>query len=173
MGHSFFSQAFFYIVTALLAAFFGLLGILCILIPWSTQLRSDIVQFLLENSLTISIIGFGFLVIGVTMAVHLVLRAQKRSYHLHGSRPLVILDESLFQQYIGDYWKRVFPKYEVAHRLVLKKGGVHIVADLPFVPVQQQKLLLERIRSDLMDLFSRMLGYRGELFLSLSFQVSK
>ena len=52
----------------------------------------------------------------------------------------------------------------------MKKDSIKIIADLPAVPYDEQKYLLERMEKDVQDLFRDTLGYREEIELAVSFQ---
>lgn len=173
MNQVHFSNIVMTILSVILAAFFGIVGIIGIVIPWSPQIRTDIIQFILEDFIAISLFGFGFLIIGLVIIINLILSTKKRYYYLRSSRQFVALDEAIFQEYISGYWRKIFPNSEVAHRIELKKNKLYISADLPYIPQAQQKLLLEKIRNDLVDLFGKMLGYQGEFFLTTNFALQK
>lgn len=170
MNNIFLNNLFYAVLSSVFAIFFCVLGGISILIPWVTQVRTDVVQAILEGSLAIFVFGFVFLFIGITILVNIILSCRKRFYHLRSGKKAVTIDESFFDQYLEEYWKGIFPHCEVSYKLIIKKNKLHIVADLPYMPLDQQKLLLERIRHDLRDLFTQIFGYRGEFFLSASFQ---
>jgi hypothetical protein len=64
----------------------------------------------------------------------------------------------------------VFPNSEVPCSVSFKNNQLHITADLPYVPLEKQKGLIEQMQADVTDIFTRLLGYRAEYLFSLSFQ---
>lgn len=166
----FFFNLFYAIVSTILSVFFLGLGIFGIFFSISSKVRTDMLQLFLEYSSTIALFGIGFIVIGLLIAVNLFLTARKRYYHIRSGPRQVLLDETLFKDYLEDYLQKVFPNYSVSHQLVLKKNRMYIKANLPAMPSEQQSILVERMRSDIEEQFSKVLGYRGEFILSAHFQ---
>jgi hypothetical protein len=166
---SFFSS----LTRSFVSLFFLLVGIICIMIPWSSTIRTELIQFILEDSLIIFLFGFSFLLIALAFIANLIFSARKKYYSVEGGNNSVEVDEELIKQYLQTYWKDLFPKYQVPCRLILKKNKLQIYADLPYLPETEQKNLIERIKKDLTDIFVRILGYKCEFLLSVSFQSEK
>lgn len=163
------SHFLYSLISFIVAIFFLLLGIVGIIIPWSSAVRAHFVQFILEDSLFIFLFGLGFVIIGAAIAINVILNAKKKYYEIHTGNNAAIVDESLFQDYLNTYWRQLFPKHEVPNQITLKKNKIHVAADLPYIPISEQKALLERIEKDLNDIFSRIFGYRNEFVITISF----
>lgn len=161
---------FYSLISLIVAIFFIMLGIIGILLPWSPTVRSDIIQFLLEDSLAISLFSFVLILIGLAIVIHIVMNARHSYYYIKSGRNPTWVDESVIEDYLDTYWKQLFPKAHVTNRLMLKKNKIHLVAELPYVPHLEQKDVLERIKNDLTELFASFLGYRQPFYLSASFQ---
>lgn len=159
----------YYVLVFVIAAFFLLLGIIGMILPWADTVRTDLIQFILENTLAIGLFGFGFFLIGLGVLVNLFLRTRKRYYHLRIGQNAVVLDEALIRQYVHSYWKQLFPSHEIPTQFALKKDKIKIIAELPRVSKTEQELLLAQIKQDLHEIFSKVLGYSQELVLSISF----
>lgn len=167
---SFWSNFLYYLVTLIIAAFFILLGILGIMLPWSTHIRDDFIEFILINGTTISLLGFASVVIGSTMLFQLWIGMRRHYYYIRVGGRSVAVDEAIIQHYIDAYWKQVFPNEEIPSRLVLKKNKIKIVADLPKMDTTARKELLQRIQEEIQEILVRVLGYPHEFILSLSFK---
>jgi hypothetical protein len=136
----------------------------------SIGLRTDIVEFILDNSIAISLFGFGFMIIGGTMILNLFLNARRRYYHSKVERNFITVDSAVIQHYLQSYWERVFPNQVVPMRLSIKKNKIGITADLPYTPKEEQEEFMLRIKKDLREIFTKIIGYPDDFNLSLSFQ---
>lgn len=163
---------FFYsLITFIIALFFVMLGLLAIMIQASHNIRSEVIGFILEDTMFLSFFGVASILIGIAIVFYLITGFKKRYFKIKSkNNNAFYLDESLFQDYLKSYWKQLFPKQDIPNRVVLKKNKVLITADLPYVPDSQQKALLIRIDRDLKDMFTRLLGFRQEYVISISFQ---
>lgn len=164
------SNFFYSLISFVIALFFMLIGVVGMMIPWSINIRNALATFIFENSLAISVFGFTFFVVGLAIVVNILLSTQRRYYKINSLNSSTSVDEAVIQQYLHTYWEQLFPKTDIPCHLTLKDNKIHIAIDLPYLPIQEQRPLLERIRKDLIEIFSRILGYRDEFFLSASFQ---
>lgn len=164
MGHILFSLLNFFI-----ALFFTLLGILGILIPWSSAIRGELIRFILDESLAISLFGLAFLAIGLFAMINIYYNSRRNYYYIKSTDKSISVDEGLIEQSLDLYWNQLFPKAEIPCRVYIKNNRVHISVDLPPLPLQEQKPLLERIRQDVQSNLAKQLGYHDEFFLTASF----
>jgi ABC-type multidrug transport system fused ATPase/permease subunit len=153
--------------------FFILLGIIALLLPWSAHIRTDMIEFILENSIAISLFGFGFIILGFLIVLSLYLSSKRRYYYVRGGERTVVIDQEIIRHYLQAYWLQKFPNQEIPNRLVLKKNRIRVTADLPFTELKAQKPLIERIKQDLEELFHQMLGYSHQFVLVASFPKKK
>lgn len=165
MNHFFYS-----IINILNALFFILIGMVGILIPWSIHVRTLLTQFIFEDYLAISLFGFAFFIIGIAIFINILMNTKKNYYRINSSKTTTTVDEAVIQGYLNTYWKQLFPESEIPYHLQIKNNKIHIAVDLPYFPINEQKSLLERIRTDLIGIFSKVLGYQEEFLLSASFQ---
>lgn len=168
MNHFFYS-----LMSFILALFFIMLGALSILMPWRPAMRTDLIQFLLENSIALSLFGLAFLTIGVAMVFSIILNAKRHYYEFKVGNNPVRVDEEVIQKYLQVYFEEIFPAQDVPCRLTVNKNLLHVTADLPYVPNTQRNVLIEKIQQDLKSLFSEHLGYNSDYYLSASFQADK
>lgn len=164
------SHFFYSLISFIIALFFIMLGVISVIMPWFPAMRSDLIQFLLENSIAISLFGLAFLTIGIVMVVNIILSTKRHYYEFKIGQHTVKVDEDLIQKYLQIYFQELFPTQEVPCRLIIKQNRLHITADLPYVPSKQRDVLIEKIQHDLKDLFNQQLGYTTDYYLSASFQ---
>lgn len=165
-------NSLYYVLSFSLAIFFIFLGVIGIMLPWSPIIRTDMIQYILENSIAISLFGFGFTVIGVFMGISLYLNTKRQYYYIRAGKLLTIVDEVIIQQYLESYWKQVFPQHLIPTRLSLKKNKIKIMADLPHIPRSEQKEFILKVEQDLQETFARIFGYSREFILALNFQAA-
>jgi hypothetical protein len=140
-----------------------------ILLPWSPAIRTELVSFLLENSLAISLFGFCFLTIGLSLTINLFLNAKRKTYYFKLDENTYIVNESIIRHYLQDYFLQRFPSHPIPSRFVIKKNKIKIAADLPFIAKEDQSLLTSTIKQDLHQIFNKVLGYPHECLLTLTF----
>lgn len=151
------------------ALFFILLGFMGMILPWSTYVRTEVIDFLLSNSLLVFIFGFSLFVVGIG-ALAQMLHSMKRSYTtFKEGNTRVDISEEVVRDYLLTYFHDLFPHTEIPCQIQFKKKKVQIIADLPFVAQDNQKELLKKIESDLSGIFRDILGYRNDLLVSISF----
>lgn len=155
---------------SILALFFLLIGITCILIPWSIDLRATLIQLILEEPLLLSLFGIAFFISGLAIAIHLVLNQRRSSYTVKSGPNWYSVDETVIQQSLTHYWKQLFPNHEVPTQIAIKKQKIRIAIELPYHPPSEQRPLLEKIKDDLTEIFSSKLGYPKNFSLNATFQ---
>jgi hypothetical protein len=165
MNHLFYS-----LISLAIALFFLTLGIMCVMLPWSPIVRSDLIQFILEDSIAICLFGFGFVIVGLAVIVNIAFSAKHSYYQLRSGPQSISIDEAIIQEYLNTYWKNLFPQSTIPNRLTIKKNKIHLVANLPYIPLPEQKRFLEKVKIDLSELFTATLGYQDTFYLSASFQ---
>jgi hypothetical protein len=161
---------FFYSIFRLSAAlFFVILGIVCLLLAWSDTVRNHVIQFILDSSIAICLFGFAFLMVGLSVIVKIIFDTKHRYYEIKAPCKPISVDEAVIQDYLNAYWRDLFPQTVVPNQLTIKKNRIHLAADLPHIPLAEQKILLEKIKLDLSELFNSTFGYKDNFYLSLSF----
>jgi hypothetical protein len=161
------------LISLVVALFFILLGVIAALLPWSVAVRSDLISLILEGSMTLFFFGCGFILIGCAIVLNIFISGRRSYYELKGGESGVLIDENILQDYVQNYWKQIFPKSEVPTKLSVKRNRMHITADLPYVPKSQRDVVLEQIKHDLEEIFSKYVGYNNSFSLSISFQPEK
>lgn len=157
------------VIGIFLSLFFLLLALITLFLPWSPTVRTEIVDFLLSNTLALTLIGFAFLMIAIGFIFQLVHGFKRRYISFQEGALKTDISEQAVDDYLKGYFQDLFPYSEVPCQLTLKKKKAHIVADLPYVKPAEQKSLVEKIEKDLSEIFRDFLGYRKELLVSISF----
>lgn len=164
------SHIFYSISSLLIALFFVLLGVISVMLPWFPLIRNELIRFILEDPLILFFFGFAFILIGLAIVIHIALNARRRYYHVQSGPRSISIDENVIQDYLNSYWQQLFPQAQVLSKLSLKNNKIYVIADLPYIPQDQQTDVLDRIKNDLADLFIATFGYREQFYLTATFQ---
>lgn len=163
------SRLFYSLLTLITGLFFTVLGIIGLLALWFPHIRTALIVFLLENILIISIFSMALFAIGIAIIVNVIQSARHTSYEFTAGRHLVSVDENLIANYLNSYWKEFFPNTNIPNHVTLKNNKIHIIADLPHFPSEEQKDLLTKIDNDISNILSKIFGYKKEFSLQISF----
>lgn len=168
-----FTRFFSLAISFIIGSFFFIIGAFSIVLPWSSYLQSLATQFILENTLILSLFGFGFALIGISIVIYTILKTRHRYVQIRTGGMNIVLDENVVHQYLEAYWQKHFPHSDIPFSLAFKKNMLQIIADLPSLPLTEQKIFLERVKQDFNDLFGRVLGYPYDVHFIASFQEEK
>lgn len=161
-----------FFITAMLAFFFILGGVTCLLTPWSSAIRTHIILFIIENTALISSFGLLFIILGVTLLINVIISSQHRYYSIKSKKNAVMVDENLIQQLVDCYFKELFPQKDVPNTITIKNNKIHITVNFPYFPTFEQKPFLECVEHDLSQTLGDILGLKEEFYLSASFKES-
>lgn len=161
---------FYYLASFIIAIFFIFFGIISFFLPETEEGLKALAKFILQNSWMTYLFGTLFVAIGVAILVNIKLNVKKQYYHIKSGNCLTLLDEKIFEQYLDTYWKELFPKIDIPSHAHIKKNKLYIQADLPSIPLSEQKPLLQQIENDLSEILIKYLGYHQEYIISISFQ---
>ena len=160
-------------ISFIIGSFFFIIGAFSIILPWSSFLQTVSTQFILENSLILSLFGIGFAVIGLSIVIYALLNTRHHYVDIKIGPNAIALDENVIHQYLETYWQEHFPKTHIPFNLTFKKHSLQIIVDLPSLPLSEQKEFLEHVKHDFTDLFGRLLGYPYDVDLIASFESEK
>ena len=155
----------------LIACFFVLFGLLAFILPWVAVLRRSFVELLVGNPLTMAVIGIGFIAVGAVMLVS-ICGKQREYYHVKTGDRAVMIADTLLDDYLNSYWEQRFPDQEFVSKVTVKNNRVHITADLPPLPFEEQRPFLKRSEDDIAQLLAEKTGYQHGFSLSISFHDS-
>ncbi len=160
----------------LIALFFALVGLICLLIYFSFEIRTAVVSFILESPTLIALYGIVFLLIGFASGLNAILAMRKRIYSIHiaseGSATVdVDVDEAMIEQTINAYWKKLFPKQNYSCAVVLKGQTIHIEANFPYIQPAERLPMIENIKVDLLQLLENTLGKPQKIELAAHFHI--
>lgn len=157
------------LISFFIAIFFIMLGIIGMMVPWSSTIRDQAVALIQQHSITIFLFGFSFAAIGIAVAFNILLNSKKSYYQFKVAEDLVSVDETIIQEYLQGYWKELFPENEIPSRLIVKHNKIHVIAEFPYMEIEEQRRLLEKIQRELREIFANLLDYRQQFQLSVSF----
>ena len=160
----------FSFLNLILALFFILFGSITLLLPWSETIRNHVVDFINDNAWPLNLFGLGFILIGLAIGAYTILTKRKRYITIKQGANETTISEKAINDYIRTYFSRQFPSREIPYRFTLSKNAFHLIADLPFIPLEDQKQIVERIEEDLQKIFREYLGYDKQLTFSFSFE---
>jgi len=162
---------FFYSLTNfILALFFLLAGIGCVLVAWFPNLQLAIQRLIHEDFWMIFFSGVAFILIGLAIILNLSLQARRISYTVKSGKNSIEVDQLLIEESLNLYWKQLFPHYSIPTQIRIKNNQVHIKADFPLIAENEQSSFVKELEERISEFFTRTLGYRNDFFLSVSFQ---
>jgi hypothetical protein len=106
------------------------------------------------------------------MLIYVIQSTKHRYYMIPAGRHMTSVDENLIGNYINNYWKELFPKIPVPNHVSLKGNKLFVIADLPYFPAPEQKIMLNKIDKDISGILNKILGYDREFSLQISFNES-
>lgn len=157
------------LISLLLSLFFITLGLASLIIPWSAYARTELITFLLENTILLTFFGFTLLTLGLITLFYIIQNSKRKYFTIKSNQLETEVSETVISKYLSSYFRELYPLNDVACKVELKKRKALVIADLPYVPENEQKELLKKIEEDLTDLFRDVIGFRHELKVSISF----
>lgn len=168
-----FGRFFYLTFSFIFGAFFLIIGLFGIVLPWSTYLQKATTNLVLNHTLILSLFGLGFALAGISIFVYAIINAGKKFVYIRTGSRSVQLDEALIEQCLQQYWKKQFPGKQIPFYTTIRKQTIQIVADLPALPEADQDAILERVKKDFAELFGEMLGYPNEVHFIAHFKQMK
>lgn len=165
MGNFFYS-----LMNSILALFFVLTGIGCVLVAWFPNLQKALQRLIVEDFWMVFFSGVAFIVIGIVIIVNLSLQARRSSYMVRSGKNAIEVDQLLIEESLNLYWKQLFPQYSIPTQIRIKNNQVHIKADFPLIAESEQSSFVKHLEEQISEFLTRTLGYRNDFFLSVSFQ---
>lgn len=156
----------FFGISLIIGAFFLLVGLITLLLPWSDTIKNELTRFILENSLIFSLFGLGFLLIGISLILYAWHGAKKRCLYLKTGKNSVVLDENVVQNYLETYFQGKFHNQNIPVSFKIKKKYLLVSANLPKISSEE----VAKIKEDLNDIFGRLLGYPHDIHLEIIYQ---
>lgn len=153
--------------------FFFFLGLFAVIFPWAPKIKQATVFFLLEDTLILSLFGLAFALVGCSIVIYALLNSRKKYLCLRIGPKALTINETVIKQYLESYWIENFPNASIFYDLILKPYYIEVIAELPAVPLREQKIFMEKIKADLKDLFGRVIGYSHEIRFFAHFQPTK
>ena len=109
-------------VSFILGAFFCLVGVAGLILPWSVTLQKALINLIFEHTLILSLFGLGGILIGLSLITYATFNSGRHfAFVKIGSRSIAI-DENLVEQYLQNYWKKNFPSTSIPFYFSIKKN---------------------------------------------------
>jgi len=162
---------FFKIALTMIVSLFTLfLSVIFMTTPWNRHLRKWFVKSLIESKMAMFSLGLVFLAFTLLLIFTIVRLSRRRELVIPTKGGRVVLNQKVFEDYLQQYWQRLFPNHVVDQKVVMKKDHVKIIVDFPPVPKGDEQKILDKVHDDLGDLFQKIVGYEGEFELTYSFR---
>ena len=158
------------ILTFALGLFFTFFGLMFLLVIWEPLIRSGVFHLFTHYEVLLSIFGGGFLFIGISIIIYALIFSRRRYFYIRTGSREVQISEDVAKDYVNKYFQKLFGQKDLPCTLNVRRGKIHISANLPFIPEQEQQSLTQKINSEISDLLYYRLGYDSLYYLSLSFE---
>jgi hypothetical protein len=145
-----------------------LLGGLFIGLQYAPQFRFSIADFFSQSTVHFSWIGY--LVLGCGILLLLGFYAMHRGvyYRLNMGQKEAWIDSAVIRGYVTDYWKKIFPEYDLSVQTSLsKEQQIELFVEFPPMSEEKQLAILEQAEKDLAVILKKRLNYEKEFLLSI------
>lgn len=157
------------IIGLIIATLFILTGIVAASLPWMPDIQAAILKSLIEDTLYISLIGTTLCITGSAIITYIALNYSKKSFTIVRGNLSFAIDQKVLEKYIGDYFKRMHPKEELPHQVVVRKRRILLSTELPYAPKEQQEPIAEKVYDDIIRLLEEKFSCQKDLYLSITF----
>lgn len=164
---------FYLIISFITGSFFFIIGGFSIILPWSPYLQRETTRLITENTLILSLFGMGFTLIGLSIVIYTILATRHHYVIVRTGNLSVAVDEAVVQQYLDTYWQEQFPESHISFHIKFKKHALQVTADLPALPLEEQRIFLEKVKHDFSNIFGRLIGYPHDVHLVANFEPEK
>ncbi|CRX38068.1 hypothetical protein [Estrella lausannensis] len=158
------------ILTFINGLFFLLCGLITLITAWSPRVRDSLFEFAAKYDLLLSIFGLLLILIGALILAYSLLFAKRRYYYIRSGPQEILVSEDIAREYVTKYFHKLFGVEDLPCDLKISRNKIHITANLPYIPEDEQYELTQKIDAELRDLLSYKLGYKTQYFLSISFE---
>ncbi len=164
IGSLLFSAIVVLFITCLLVS-----GLTLLILPFAERFRHGLIYVIAERTTLLGCVGGGLFLLALLLTTAIFSMQRRRYYRLKVGRYAVSVSDEVFEKQVVKYWQGLFPDAVIPMQVWVTPRGIHIDAELPAMPFDEQKPLLERASQELSDLFADLLHKRHELYLSASF----
>lgn len=156
-------------LTLILALFFILLGVFAFLLAFSLSIQLLSINLIQNHFWVWFFLGLGFFIVGGALTAYVLLTRRKKYLTTQTGNHQIKVSEAVIDEYLKSYFEKLYPQEHIPYRFLIKKRKMQIIADLPYIPLEEQKRVLKSIESDLETILSHYLGYNSGLEISISF----
>ena len=147
-----------------------LLGILFIFIAFSSQIQNKIIAFVSSSPWFFVLSGVSLLLLSFALVIYAFKMIYRRHVQIRTGSLDIRLDESVIRAYLDAYWKKHFPESKIQYELIFERRRVKVLANLPYLPLEDQKTFLEKVKKDFNHLFGDLLGYPYDVHFIATFE---
>lgn len=165
MKSSLFSAVEFLIVVVVFAS-----GGFLITLPWTPVVRFKLAAFFAEQEGFFLLLGAVIILMGFVLLFGFYWMNRKRFFQVVMKVPekRVEVEEELVLASLSIYWKGLFPEEELMTNVLIHRDQkIELIAEIPKLEEEAQKVLLEKVEKEVGVLLARQLGYEREFFLTV------
>lgn len=165
MKSNLFSAVEFLIVVVVLAS-----GGFLMALPWAPVVRFKLAAFFAEQETFFLLLGSIVVLMGLVLLFGFYWMNRKRFFQVVMKAPekRIEVEEELVLTSLSIYWKRLFPEEELMTDVLIHRDQkIELIAEIPKLEEETQKVLLEKVEKEIGALLARQLGYEREFFLTV------
>ncbi|MCH1429723.1 MAG: hypothetical protein GWP59_04060 [Chlamydiales bacterium] len=151
---------------------FTLLFFSCLLwlVLLSDTAKNWIVSLIFTQSFLLLFLALCFSLLSFLFIRHLKENSKKTYIQVKVGEHQATIYQDVIHKHLENFWKALFPERIINSEVKLSKDSIEVIAELPEVPVAQQKDMLGKIEHDLQEFLQSQFGYYKEFLLTISFQ---
>ncbi len=166
-SHLLFSALHFFLLSLLCLS-----GVFVILLYFSPVLRNELAFWLTqEMGHKLLLFGMGLLLLGILLVFLSINLYRTQYYQIQMGFPghTAQVDLDVVRSLVGRYWQNHFPTMKPHIDVLLRDDStLELFAELPLLPDEEQRVLLQRVEADLSRQLARHLNYRKPFHLTIS-----
>jgi hypothetical protein len=157
------------IISLFLAVVLMAIGVFIGMMPKAPHFAQRLSCLISSGSYLLYLIGGACFVVGASVLLACFFMNRRSVMHLKMGRGKVDIELPVIEESLQRLTQAFFPRHEVPVEVRLVKGQLYLAADLPYVPFDEQKPLLQNIEKKTMHLLAKSFGYCDEFTFSVSF----
>jgi hypothetical protein len=144
-----------------------LLGGLFIGLEYAPHLRFSVADFFSRSTAHFSLIGYLILSSGFLLLIGFYAMHRGTYYRLSMGQKETWIDPAVIRSYVKEYWKKIFPDYDLSVQIDMSKEQIEMFVELPLLSEEKQIAALELAEKDLAEILKKQLRYDKGFLLSV------
>lgn len=158
--------------TAVSISVFILLFFSCLLwlVLLSDTAKNWVVSLIFTQNFLLFVLALCFSSFSLMFVRYLKKNSKKRYIQLEFGKHQTTIYQDIIHKHLENFWKTLFPESSINSEVKFQKNSIEVIAELPEVPVAQQRDMLGKIEHELQEFLQTQFGYYKEFLLTISFQ---